>query len=251
MQLFEHIKSEPGHFYAVGVGPGCADLLTYRAGGLIHSADVILAPRSRAAEKSLALETARAFLRDDQQIVEKVYAMNRVASDTVNFWKNVAEDIHAWVQAGKSVVQITIGDPLLYSTSHYLLEALSDRLMPDEIHVIPGISAYQAAGAKFRQSLTIQQGRLMVMTATALDQVEAALDQCETLVLYKAGRLVNELIDLLERRNLLHCAHIACYAEQPDREFLSTDLREARNGKHGYMATVIIYIGRQGWDDSE
>ncbi|MDA3894911.1 MAG: precorrin-2 C(20)-methyltransferase [Desulfobacteraceae bacterium] len=250
MNFMEQIKTEPGHFYAVGVGPGTADLVTFRAGGLIHSADVIIAPRSRVADKSLALEAAKIFLGKDQEVIEKVYAMKRNESETNDFWKTVAGEISAWVKAGKSVVQITIGDPLLYSTSHYLLEALSGKLVPESIHVIPGISAFQAAGARFRESLTIQQGRLMVMPATDLEQVEQALDHCETLVLYKAGKLINQLVDLLERRNLIDCAHIACYAEQPGREFLSTDLREAKDGKYGYMATVIIHIRRQKWVDS-
>ena len=37
---------QPGHFYAVGVGPGAPDLITLRGAGLIQSADTVIVFRS-------------------------------------------------------------------------------------------------------------------------------------------------------------------------------------------------------------
>ena len=39
-------QAVPGHFYAVGVGPGEPDLITIRASRIIESADVLIAPKS-------------------------------------------------------------------------------------------------------------------------------------------------------------------------------------------------------------
>lgn len=243
-----HGKAQPGHFYAVGVGPGAPDLLTLRAAHLIESADVVLAPRSRISDDSLALTCVKAHLTAGQEIVDQVYRMQRDPEATAACWREAADLIVARCGAGKAVVQITIGDPLIYSTSAYLMEQLAGRLSPEQIHVVPGISAFQATASLFGEALTIQEDRLMLMPATDLAAVERALGECETLVLYKAGKHVRALADLLERHGQLANARLVCYAEQDGRQFVTNNLREAQDGRHGYMATVIIRLGRKAWN---
>lgn len=248
--MHDYSTATAGHFYAVGVGPGAPDLLTLRAARLIGTADVILAPKSAASDDCLALATVQPHLRPErQEIVEHVYRMRRDPAGTAACWRVAAELVAERCRAGKSVVQITLGDPLVYSTSTYLMAQLVNGLLsPDQIHVVSGISAFQAAAALFAAPLTVQEDRLTLMPATDLDAVAAALDRCETLVLYKAGKKIRALADLLESRGLLGVARLVCYAEQNGRQFVSTDLRAAQDGLHGYMATVIIHLGRKEWD---
>lgn len=244
-----HGNAKPGHFYAVGVGPGAPDLVTLRAAALIRSADVVIAPRSKAAEESLALLTVRDLI-DGQEVIERVYAMERDLDRTVARWTEMAELIGRRCGKGQSVVQITIGDPMIYSTSHYLVALVKETLPADCIHVVPGISAFQSVAGRFAESLSIQEDRVMLMPATNLEAVEEALDRCETLVLYKAGRYIGEIADLLQRKGLLDRARLVCNAEQDGKEFATADLREAAGGRHGYMATVIVHISRKPWTAS-
>ena len=74
----------PGHFYAVGVGPGSSDLLTFRAANLIESADIVIAPRSKRSETSLALKTVEHLI-TSQQVVDHVYAINRDYTETMKW----------------------------------------------------------------------------------------------------------------------------------------------------------------------
>ncbi len=249
-QYNQYEKTQPGHFYAIGVGPGSPDLLTLRAVALIRSADVIIAPRSRIAAKSLALETVQGLI-DGQEVIDHVYAMTRDADSTIQSWAQVADRACERCSSGQSVVQITLGDPLIYSTSCYLLALVRETLAGECVHVVPGISAFQAAASLFDQPLTIQEDRMTLMPATDLARVEAALDHCETLVLYKAGKRIAEIADLLERRGLAGCAKLVCYAEQGGRQFTSSDLRAAAKTHHGYMATVLVHVGRRTWADNE
>jgi len=242
-------NAQPGHFYAVGVGPGAPDLLTLRAANLIQSADVIIAPRSRVSEESLALVTVRGLI-GEQEVVQHVYAMTRDLDETVDRWTEMAELVSQRCKNGQSVVQITIGDPMIYSTSHYLLDLVKQVLPPERIHVVPGISAFQSVASSFAESLSIQEDRMMLMPATDLDRVEDALGRCETLVLYKAGKHISEIADLLKRKGLLGGARLVCNSEQQDKEFVTTDLLSAADGRHGYMATVIVHIDRKQWDTS-
>ena len=243
--LFE--KAEPGHFYAVGVGPGAADLMTVRAVRLIQTADVVVAPRSARAENSLALAAVRALLRPAQEVLDHQYAMKRNEADTLANWARVAAVAVERCRRGQSVVQITVGDPLIYSTAAYLLPPIRAALAPDHVHVVPGLSAFQAAAALFAEPLTTQEDRLTLMPATDIDAVARALDHCETLVLYKCAKVLAPLAALLEQRGLADAVRLVCYAGHSERQTVYTDLRTALKSTHGYMATAIIHVGRRKW----
>ena len=239
-------KAVAGHFYAVGVGPGAPDLLTLRAVNLIQSADIIITPRSAQTEVSMARQIIEPYLQN-QEIIEQAYPMERNLDKTLRAWGQVAEMIAERSQRGQSIVQTTLGDPLLYSTSCYLLDQLLPRFPEGWIHVVPGISAMQTVAALSGDSLALQEDRLMLMTAHDLNEVEKAFTCCETLVLYKCGKKLGELAALLERQGLANQTFLACYAEQEGKQFITQDLRAAADGKPGYLATAIIHVGRRGW----
>lgn len=237
----------PGHFYAVGVGPGAPDLVTLRAARLVETADVIIAPRSSKSDESLAVTAIRPLLHK-QELIENSYPMERNQDATRQCWNDAAELAALRCTQGQSVVQITIGDPLFYSTSAYLLEALAARMPAEQIHVVPGISAMQAAAARFGDPLTIQDDRLILMPAVRLEQVAEALTRCETLVLYKVGPRLKALTQLLAQQGLLDRARLVCHVEQEGREVIINRLANDLPEEMGYMSTVIVQLGRKGWE---
>lgn len=239
------MKPQPGHFYAVGVGPGAPDLITLRAARLIEGCDTLIAPRSERSEQSLALGIVTAHLRNPE-ILEHVYPMVRDAERTRESWNEVADWAAARLEAGKAVVQITLGDPLIYSTSSYLLEALRAKVAPERLHVVPGISAMQATAAVFGEDLTLQEDRLTLLPATDLKVVEQALESSESVVLYKVADRLDAVIDLLEAKGLLDQARLSFAVEQ-DRQQLVMDLREAKGTRLGYMSVVMVRTGRKAW----
>ena len=91
----------------------------------------------------------------------------------------------------------------------------------------------------------------MLMPATDMTAVEQALTQCETLVLYKCAKKMKQLLALLNKHGLADSARLVCYAEQSGRQAIFGDLRDAAESSHGYMATVIVYIGRKKWGTVE
>lgn len=246
-KTFSFERAVPGHFYAVGVGPGAPDLLTHRAARLVETAAVIIAPRSAVAETSIALDTVRHLISPRQEVVEHQYAMERRGETATANWKPVAALAAARCRRGKSVVQITLGDPMIYSTTAYLLPLVVDRLGANRVHVVPGISAFQVAGAMFAKPLAIQEDRLMLMPATDLDAVEKAFKRCEVLVLYKCGKVTGPLVKLLEKHGLARSAKMVCYAEQGARQVVYDNLSDAVKHKHGYLATAIVYLRRKTW----
>lgn len=239
-------KIQAGHFYAVGVGPGDPDLLTLRAAKLIKEADVILAPQSKKSKNSIALQ-AIAPLLDNQEVIVSQYPMVRDNSKTRERWGRLADDVNDRCQRGQSVVQITLGDPLIFATSSYLMEALAEKMPREKLHVEPGISAFQMTASCFNEALTLQEDRLLLMSATDLHAVENALGQCETLVLFKAAGDLPGLMALLEKHNLLPNARLVSAGGQSDNEISVADLSCWHAQKLGYMTTMIIHIGKRYW----
>lgn len=239
-------KIQAGHFYAVGVGPGDPDLLTLRAARLIQDADVILAPQSKKSKSSLALRAVAPLL-GDQKVIVSQYPMERDNDKTRERWQLLAAEVSDHCQRGQSVVQVTLGDPLIFATSSYLLEALAEQMPVEKLHVVPGISAFQMTASCFNKALTLQEDRLLLMSATDLAAVENALDQCETLVLFKAAGDLSGLMALLERHNLLHRAKLVSAGGQGEHEVRVTDLSCWQRLDLGYMTTMIIHIGKRGW----
>lgn len=245
-----NVTAHPGHFYAVGVGPGCSDLLTLRAAAIIASADVIIAPQAKGSSHSLALEAVQPFLQQ-QQIVCINYPMTRDNQKTQQRWQNLAETVLENCRQGKSVVQVTLGDPLIFATSSYLLAELADYLSNEQIHIVPGISAFQTGAARFGDALTLQEDRLMLMSATDLVAVAEALDHCETLILYKAGGVIKELLALLKKRNLLGSARLISCVDQREDELILDNLENWHPDELNYMTTMFIHTGRRVWSEDE
>lgn len=238
----------PGHFYAVGIGPGSPDLLTLRAARLVERCDVILAPQARNAAKSLALEAVRPFIRH-QEVIVHTYPMERNDRNTRQRWEQLGKDVIQRCDAGQSVVQVTLGDPLIFATSSYLLQSLADHMPAGCLHVVPGISAFQTSASRFAEVLTLQEDRLTLMSATNLEAVAQALDHCETLVLYKAGGCIEALLELLRHRNLLSRARLVSCGEQGEHELLVEDLNCWERTPLSYMTTLIVRIGQRSWEE--
>jgi len=240
------MKAVKGHLYLVGIGPGAADLLTLRAVNILSSVDVILAPRSATSDDSLALATVRPHL-TDAEVVEHIYPMERDNEKTAQSWRKMADLACERIAQGQSVAHITLGDPLVYSTCAYLLDQLDGRIPQDQIHIISGISAWQASSALLGEMLILQNDRMMILPADNLAAVEDAFAHCETMVIYKIGKRFRAVVDLLEKHNLVANASLVAYAEQGKQRIIH-NLAEADDDKLGYMSTMVIHLGRRSWE---
>lgn len=245
-----HTQAQPGHFYAIGVGPGAPELVTLQAAELVKTADVIFSPQAKTSKKSIALQAVERFV-DQQEVVVSSYPMTRHNESTRAHWGQIADDVVERCLKGQSVVQITLGDPNIYATSTYLIDAIAERLPQERIHTAPGISAFQMVSSCFAKPLTLQEDRLLIMPASDIEAVERAIAECETLVLFKAAQKLPQLLDLLEKHNLLETTSMVSGGGQGEEELRVADLSQWDRAKLGYMTTMIIRIGNRAWQEGE
>src|SRR5579862_5494963 len=117
-----------GKVYLVGAGPGDPDLLTVKAVRMIESADVVLHD-DLVPQAVLDLATHAVEI----QNVGKRCGLKNITQEEIN----ALMIEHA--QAGRSVVRLKSGDPLLFGRAAEELGALAEAAIPVEI--VPGVSA--------------------------------------------------------------------------------------------------------------
>ena len=124
----------PGHVYLVGAGPGDPNLLTLRALHLLQKADVIL-PDDLVSDEILAMAHAGATIIP----VGKRCGQPRITQAEIHVL--MIEAAHA----GKSVLRLKSGDPLIFGRAGEEIAALTEAGIGFEI--VPGISAAFAVAA--------------------------------------------------------------------------------------------------------
>ena len=112
-------SAQPGVVYLVGAGPGDAGLLTLRALHLLQTADIIL-PDDLVSDEVLGLASPSALIIP----VGKRCGQPRITQ----------AGIHALMlehtRAGRSVVRLKSGDPLVFGRAGEEIAALSEAAIP-------------------------------------------------------------------------------------------------------------------------
>ncbi len=226
-----------GRVYLVGSGPGDPDLLTVKAVRLIESADVIL--------HDDLVTAAILNLASPHAMIENVG--KRCGIKTIT-----QEDINAlmieYALAGRSVVRLKSGDPMLFGRAAEEMESLAEAGI--EYEIVPGVSAAFAAAAAIGCSLTDRSRASNVIFSTghhAKSHNNAPLPALEdaTRVVYMPGRDLTLLAEEWRTEGLpadLPCALVA-RAAQPDEHVHFTTLGELHKAPSPAAPSLLL----AGW----
>jgi len=180
--------------YGISVGPGDPELLSLKAVRLIRSAAVVCYPVD-ARGRSLARTSAAAHLEQGQEELPLGIPMTAARPLVEQAYERGTALIASHLEAGRPVAVLCEGDAFFYGSFIQIWRRLRDRF---PIEVVPGVSALHAAGAQACKPLAEGRGSLAVLTAGAQpEQILAALEQFDTVAIYKAGPALDRLRDLL------------------------------------------------------
>ncbi len=234
-------SAQPGYVYLVGAGPGDPGLLTLRAAHLLKTADVIL---------------------PDDLVSDEVLDLVSPTTEIIPVGKRCGQPritqagIHALMiehaQAGRSVVRLKSGDPLVFGRAGEEMTALRAVGIPFEI--VPGISTAFAVAATLQTPLTDRTSASKLILATAHHaegKIElspswtGAFPDDSTLVIYMPGRDFSALAtDLIASGITAETPCVAVSkATTPDQHVCATTLADLHSAAIG-PAPVILLIGR-------
>ncbi|XCP84421.1 precorrin-2 C(20)-methyltransferase [Roseburia hominis] len=209
----------PGTFYVVGVGPGDPELLTLKAIRVIEECDIIAVPVSGSDfleviyenenmkplfPESLARCAAwQIVLHELPEILfkEKLYLpmpMMKEKDTLRHIHDEAARETAKWLDAGKNVAFITIGDPSVYSTGMYVHTRLKRKGY--DTRIIPGIPSFCAAAARLDVPLAGNKEEIHIIPASY--GVEEGLRLPGTKILMKAGKKMPLVKEEVQKRNL-------------------------------------------------
>ena len=228
---------DQGKVYLVGAGPGDPDLLTLKALRLIRAANVIL---------------------HDDLVTPEILALANPNAEIVNVGKRCGTksitqaEINTLMaeqaSAGRSVVRLKSGDPLIFGRAAEEMAALKEADISFE--VVPGITAAFAAAAAIPCSLTDRNGASNVVFSTghhAQSHNEASIPELEdaTRVVYMPGRDLTLLALQWLGEGLppdFPCA-IVSHAAQSGQQVQRTTLGELDNARPTLSPSLLI----AGW----
>jgi len=232
--------AQAGMVYLAGAGPGDPGLLTLRVLRLLETADVIL-PDDLVSEEILSLAHAGAEI----TAVGKRCGQPRITQAEIHVLMIEA------ARAGKSVLRLKSGDPLIFGRAGEEIAALRGADIPFEI--VPGITTAFAAAARLKTPLTDRSSASKLILATAhhaagkltlTPKWEGAFPADATLVIYMPGRNFRALADDLIASGVepaTPCVAIS-KATSPDEQVFSTTLAGIEDGDVG-PAPVIVLVG--------
>jgi precorrin-2/cobalt-factor-2 C20-methyltransferase len=216
--MSDRLAAEPctGKLYGIGVGPGDPELLTLKAHRLLIAAPVVAYPAA-ADGQSVARAIVADFLRPGQLEIPIVLPFSPCESAQPGYDRGAAE-IAFHLQAGRDVVVLCEGEPMLYGSFMYLLDRLGDRFVTE---VVPGISSTLAAAAMAGLPLTYRQDVLTIAPAT-LDQASLRdrLAHSDAAVIIKLGRHFAKVRSILAELGLLERARYVERATLPTQKIL-------------------------------
>ena len=233
----------------VGVGPGDPELVTVKGVRALREADGVVVPVMDLAETGRAEATVRAHT--DREPLRLVFALDdrRGASDPRRAaWDAAADRVAAELRStGGTVAFATIGDPNVYSTFTYLADAVREQLPAVEVETVPGITAMQDLAARSGTVLVEGTESLALLPLTAgVPQLERALAHFDTVVAYKGGRRMPEVLDVLAARGRLADAVYGAALGLPGQTVVPAAELVGR-GELPYLSTVLVPArGRSG-----
>ena len=237
----------------VGVGPGDPELVTVKAVRLLAEADVVLVPRTEhAAGTDGAAGTAgradrivaAACPAAADRIVAVPFSMRERSGVGPRRRAAWAESTDAAVRAfrggARTVCFATVGDPSVYSTFSYLAAEVTREVPEVRIEVVPGITAMQALAGAARTPLVEGREVLALVPVTGgVEVLTAALGTADTVVAYKAGRRLPEVLDAIAAVRPEHAVLVGTDVGLPD-ERLVDGRDPAARAEAPYFSTVLV-----------
>ncbi|MBW1679046.1 MAG: tetrapyrrole methylase [Deltaproteobacteria bacterium] len=162
---------EQGKFYVVGVGPSGPDLATLKAIRVIEEADALLCPEGLRKEFEKYIKD-KLILCDPWEGLWYYHGkkFDELKGKEKEEWQRyrlkkreeIVKIIKEKMAQGKKIALLDHGDPCVYASCHWFIESFRE----DEVEIIPGLSAFNAASAALKKSmLPAYDSRFVMLTA--------------------------------------------------------------------------------------
>ncbi len=223
-----------GILYGVSVGTGDPELMTLKAVRIINNCNVIAVPRT-SGENTLALDIVKQVCNmENKEIICLDFLMTSNKDELRKRHIELAEKLYPYLESGKDVAFISIGDISIYSTFSYISEFVVKKGF--DIEICAGLSSFSAISARLKRPLILGNTPLIVMSSSSKDFEKLIKIDC-TRVIMKSSRNISKIKE--ETKNLKLKVNAVSSCGLPDEKIYSDVSFDDLNDS-GYFTTIII-----------
>ena len=230
-----------GKLIGASLGPGDPELITRRAWSALQSGARWLYPVKKAEESSYALSIVeRGGIATPGDAVELVFPMTRDAEILAKAWSRAAVQTVELLAEGRDLVFLVEGDASTFATFGHLARVVRELAPEVEVETIPGVSSFAAAAATTGVTLAEEDETFAIIPAAyGVEVINHLLDEFDTLALLKVKPLIDEIIELLEQRDLLATSVFIEKVGSPD-ERVIRDVASLKGTKVNYLSLMLV-----------
>ena len=230
-----------GKLIGASLGPGDPELITRRSWAVLQSNARWIYPVKKAEESSYALAIVeRGGIDCPVDAVKLVFPMTRDPEILTRAWANAAAQTVKLLAEGRDLVFLVEGDASTFATFGHLARVVRELVPEIEVETIPGVSSFAAAAASAGIPLAEEDETLAIIPAAyGTGVIDHMLDEFDTLILLKVKPLLDEVLELLERRNLLVTS---CFIEKvgSPQERIVRDVASLKGEKVNYLSLLLV-----------
>lgn len=192
-------KYTRGSAYGVGVGPGDPELMTLKAVRLIRENDIIFVP-GKDPNDSVAYKIAESVIPEisEKTLVSVSMPMVRDKKVLSDSHRKAAQQMESFLDEGKNVVYLTLGDVSIYCTFTYLQKILEEDGY--DVELVSGIPSFCAAAARLNTPLVEGKEELHIIPGSYRRNETVSYDG--TTVLMKSASHMSDVKEYLREKNM-------------------------------------------------
>lgn len=232
-------------FYAVSTGAGNPDLLTLQAVKVLKECRAIFYPESE--KNTIALDSISKITGLEltkKELFPCHFSMTKNEDIRKSEYDEVAARCENFLNEGKSVAMLSIGDVSLYSTAARTASLIKKHGF--NVEFIAGVNSFSAAAASSAISLCKKDEKLTIIPGDAFyieGKLEYALKDQGSKILMKMGRHLEEIISLLDALGLIQNSTLVQKASLDDEKiFQGEEIKSMTKEdlKNAYLSVMIV-----------
>jgi len=230
-----------GHLYGVSLGPGDPDLITRRAWSLLQSDAYWTYPVKKKNGTSYALQIAlQTGLSEPENSTALIFPMTHDKEKLAKYWLQAAQTVIEKLQQGHDVIFLVEGDASTFSTFQHLAKTVKGLDESVIVETIPGVTSFNAAAARAEMPLADTDDTVAIIPAGyGLEMIDSLLNDFDTLILLKVKPILDDIIELLQNKDLLSNSCFIEKAGSPE-ERIVHDIASLHGEKVNYLSLIMV-----------
>lgn len=224
-----------GKLYSVGIGPGDPELMTLKSVRLLKECDVVALPKGDTDVMTAKNIVSHVVNLDQKEQLIIYMPMTKDIKAMDRAHREGADAIERLLDAGKTVVFITLGCPTVYATCIYVHKlVLKDGY---DAELVAGVTSICAVAAKLNTSLCERSEPLIVLPGSYKESA-VFLDGPGNKVLMKSGSEIARVREKLRAKGLIKNAGMVERCGLPG-ERVYRDLEEI-DPLSSYFSVILV-----------